>query len=495
MQSDPRPGMRARYGTHGLVTVAVAVVASATTALLMDIFAKEAEVERPCARVVEVGEDDTDPAKWAANWPLQYDGYRRTAPPSATRFGGHGGSEALPDDKRESDPWLERMFLGYALAPAARARRGHAHMLTDQEASKGLQKPQSGSCLHCHASVMPLYRSLGDGDAMVGFSRSYTHSHQDLSQKLHASGHAHPVSCVDCHDPKTMGLRVTRPGFLRAVQALASSTAPMPALPSIEVWRRGERDQPYDPNVDASRVELRSFVCGQCHVEYACASKVQLSIPWAKGLRAEDIEQVWDETETSDGQPFYDFTHEETGARALKAQHPQFELWSQGIHARSGVGCTDCHMPFMREGASKVSDHRLRSPMQNVSRACQTCHRFSEAELTARVAEIQSRNHTLLQRGGEAIVALIGAIASARAAGASEVALATPRALQRRAQWRLDFVSAENSMGFHAPQEAARLLAEAIDHARLGQLFAMAIPLASEPEEPAPRPRAKADSP
>jgi nitrite reductase (cytochrome c-552) len=48
--------------------------------------------------------------------------------------------------------------------------------------------------------------------------------------------------------------------------------------------------------------------------------------------------------------------------------------------------------------------------------------------------------------------------------------LQAARALQRKAQWRLDFVSAENSMGFHAPQEAARILAEAIDYARQGEL-------------------------
>ena len=44
--------------------------------------------------------------------------------------------------------------------------------------------------------------------------------------------------------------------------------------------------------------------------------------------------------------------------------------------------------------------------------------------------------------------------------------------LQRKAQWRLDFVAAENSMGFHAPQESARVLAEAMDYARQAQIAA-----------------------
>jgi nitrite reductase (cytochrome c-552) len=81
---------------------------------------------------------------------------------------------------------------------------------------------------------------------------------------------------------------------------------------------------------------------------------------------------------------------------------------------------------------------------------------------------IQTRNHALLQRGGEALVELLDAIVGARAAGVAEDRLNAARELQRKAQWRLDFIAAENSMGFHAPQEAARILAEAIDYARQG---------------------------
>jgi nitrite reductase (cytochrome c-552) len=169
----------------------------------------------------------------------------------------------------------------------------------------------------------------------------------------------------------------------------------------------------------------------------------------------------------------------------LKAQHPEFEMWSQGIHARSGVSCADCHMPYQREGAIKVSNHHVRSPMLNVAAACQTCHRIPETELMARVELIQDRNRALLTRGQEALVALIGGLADARKAGVADEALEKARALQRRAQWRLDFVYAENSMGFHASQEAARILAEAIDYARQGQLAMPAA--ASTPRPAAPR--------
>jgi nitrite reductase (cytochrome c-552) len=159
----------------------------------------------------------------------------------------------------------------------------------------------------------------------------------------------------------------------------------------------------------------------------------------------------------------------------LKAQHPEFELWSQGIHARSGVSCADCHMPYRREGAVKISDHWVRSPLLNVARACQVCHPHEEAELQARVASIQERTHGLMNRSATALTDMLDAIVAARKGGASAQQLAPSLELQRKAQWRLDFIAAENSMGFHAPAETARILAESIDYARQGQLAARAL--------------------
>jgi nitrite reductase (cytochrome c-552) len=466
-------GCSGRVWPYLLLLVVVAAATAGVTALLLNVAERKAEGRQPFVRLVEVGEDTTDPAVWGTNWPRQYDTYKRTAERTQTRFGGHGGSEALPAEKIERDPWLKRMFLGYAFSIDYRDRRGHAYMLADQEQTERLTKPQTGSCLHCHASILPLYRKLGGGDVIKGFETTYTIPYADLNVQLHEMGHGHPVSCVDCHDPASMKIRVTRPGFLQGIAAFAAGDAPAPHLPSVERWRTGSRAAPYDPNSDASRTEMRSFVCGQCHVEYYCSSKMKLTFPWAKGLTADAIEADWNATTFADGERFYDYKHAETGAPILKAQHPEFELWSQGIHARSGVACADCHMPYMRDGASKVSDHWVRSPLLNVARACQTCHAFPEAELAARVEAIQGRNYELLQNGGRAITDLIDTILAAKAAGASDEQLAPALELQRRAQWRLDFIAAENSMGFHAPQEAARVLGEAADLARQGQIAAL----------------------
>ena len=475
--------MSTQHGTHDrprkspwgflLLLVAIAGITAMVTMVLVSIFERKSEARSPWVRLTEVGENDTDPAKWGINWPQQYDSYLRTATSTRTRFGGHGGSEAMPAEKIERDPWLKRMFLGYAFSIDYRDRRGHAYMLSDQESTERLSKPQTGSCLHCHASIMPLYRELGDGDAMKGFEESYKLSYQEMNQKLHDGGNAHPVSCVDCHDPESMRLRVTRPGFINGIQALAGSDAPLPMMPSVERWRAGDRSVPYDPNTEASRSEMRSFVCGQCHVEYYCSSKMPLEFPWSQGLKVENAEAHWDATTFDDGKRFFDYKHKETGAEILKAQHPEFELWSQGIHARSGVSCADCHMPYMREGASKVSDHWVRSPLLNVNRACQTCHHFPEEELKARVDQIQDRNHRLLQSGGDALMDLLDAIQAAKIAGVDSLALQPAREFQRQAQWRLDYIAAENSMGFHAPQEAARILGEAMNLARQGQVAAL----------------------
>lgn len=387
----------------------------------------------------------------------------------------------MPDEKIERDPWLKRMFLGYAFSIDYRDRRGHAYMLSDQESTKRLTKPQSGSCLHCHASVMPLYRKLGEGDAQKGLDKTSQMTYAETNKMLHESGGAHPVSCVDCHAPNTMELRVTRPGFIKGIQALALSDQALPHLPSIERWRQGDRKNLYDPNSEATRTEMRSFVCGQCHVEYYCSSKMPLTFPWGKGLKVENLETFWNETKFSDGARFFDYKHSETGAEILKAQHPEFELWSQGVHARSGVSCADCHMPYARDGAAKISDHWVRSPLLNINKACQTCHKASEAEIAERVATIQERNHQLMQRAGAALMGQLDAIKLAKEAGVVESDLSQTLELQRQAQWRVDYIAAENSMGFHAPQEAARILGEAIDFARQGEVAATKLVAAKKP--------------
>jgi len=245
-----------------------------------------------------------------------------------------------------------------------------------------------------------------------------------------------------------MALRITRPAFMEGITALKAS--------------QGVTN--YNVNKDATRQELRSYVCAQCHDEYYFkGTEKRLVYPWHKGNKVENILAYYDEVGHKD------WVHADTGAPVLKAQHPEFELWSQGIHARSGVACADCHMPYTRVGAHKISDHHIRSPLLNVNKACQTCHKWPEEELKARVEKIQTTTHQLRNLAMDALMDLIDDLKNAKTAGRPDAELAKAQDYQRKAQFYLDFVEAENSTGFHAPQEAARILGESIDSSRKGQ--------------------------
>ena len=318
-------------------------------------------------------------------------------------------------------------------------------MLEDQTFTERQQAAsQPGTCMHCHASVYVPYKTLGGGDLVKGFEAMNRMPYAEARKLV-----THPVACIDCHAPDTMQLRVTRPGFLEGIRLVKAA--------------EGIAD--YDVNTMATRQEMRAYVCGQCHVEYYFKGpEKRLTYPWAKGLKADQILSYYEEN------GFKDWTHAETGAPALKAQHPEFELWSQGIHARSGVACADCHMPYQRVGAMKISDHHVRSPLLNINRSCQTCHRWAEEELRARVVEIQDRTFGLRNQAMDILMELVADIKKAKQAGATDTALDPARLQHRRGQFLLDFIEAENSMGFHAGGEAARVLAKSIDHLRQGQL-------------------------
>ena len=441
-----------------LLFIIIGAAALATVigvAFLMNIFERKQEARNPFYRVVELTDDTEDAAVWGKNFPLQYDDYKRTVDQVRTRF---GGSEALPrtptradprsvvsQSKVEEDPRLKVMWAGYAFAQDFREERGHAYMLDDQIFTERQQVvKQPGTCIQCHESVYVPYKKAGNGDLIKGFEKVNQMSYFEARQLV-----SHPVACIDCHDSSTMQLRVTRPAFIEGIRAFKAA--------------RGIQN--YDVNKQATRQEMRAYVCGQCHVEYYFKGpEKRLVYPWAKGLKVEEMLAYYDEAQ------FKDWTHANTGAPTLKAQHPEFEMWSQGIHARSGVTCADCHMPYKREGALKISDHHVRSPMLNINRACQTCHKWPEEELKARVETIQERTYKLRNVAMDALVDLIQDLEAAKAAGKANDGLANAQNFQRKAQFYLDFVEAENSTGFHAPQEAARILGESIDFSRQGQI-------------------------
>ena len=518
---EPETPTRKRLLTTTFVVAALG--AAGVAWLLTNIMDRKQEARNPTVRVAELTEISVDPKPWGLNWPHHYDGYLATA---GDEF--YGGAEAMPESKLDHQPWLRRLYAGYAFSLDYREARGHAYMLYDQGVTERItKKPQAGACMHCHASTTVLWRKAGleamglpaDDEALAadfnmeavirGFRELSRKPYQEVLAMLYSvpdgtpednetvfpappvggftgefagkalpeghvlEGNVHPVTCIDCHNPDTMELRVTRPGLVLGLQALATSDEPVPHLPSIERWRRTSQNVPYDVNKMASQNEMRSYVCAQCHVEYYCAAGDTLEFPWGQGLKHDQLEAHWADKTFPDGSDFFDYKHGETGAKVFKVQHPEFELWSQGVHAQNGVSCSDCHMPYQTKGGTKMSDHRVDSPLNNINNACLTCHNSSESELLARVETIQQTTVEMRERAGAAVTEMFDAIMQAKAAGATDEQLAPIFELQSKAMWRVDYISSENSKGFHAPQEAMRALGEALDYSRKAQAAAM----------------------
>jgi nitrite reductase (cytochrome c-552) len=277
--STPLP-RRTLVRTVLVTTLVAALAAVAATALLVNIIERKAEAKQTVFKVAELSDDTDDPEVWGRNYPLQYDGYRRTVDQTRTRF---GGSEALPhtpsqadprsvvsQSKLQEDPRLVTMWAGYAFSKDFREERGHAYMLVDQlYTERQVVVKQPGTCINCHASTYVAMKKLGQGDLQKGFDVLNAMPYSEAKTHL-----KHPVTCLDCHDSQTMALRVTRPAFMRGIAAV----------------KKLEGVADYQVNRDATRQELRSYVCGQCHVEYYFqGSGKALTFPWDKGLKADDI--------------------------------------------------------------------------------------------------------------------------------------------------------------------------------------------------------------
>ena len=453
-KKQSRPG-RSRKLVPALVLVTVAVAAAAVTWLLTTIFEHKQESAASFTEVVELTDTSYDPAVWGQNFPIQYEQYLKTIEDTDGDF-----IPATPtaDDPREyhtlsrieSETRAQRMWRGYAFAVDYTEPRGHEWALADQRYTErtGERFNQPGTCLNCHASMPEVYDELGDGDREAGFHAMNAMSYDEAYE--HASS---SIACIDCHDPQTMELTITRPAFIDGIRKAKAA----------------EGVEDYDVNRDATNQEMRTYVCAQCHVEYYFAGDSKtLTFPWDNGLTVYDAMDYYDEV------GWTDFTHEESGAELLKAQHPDFETWSQGIHAANGVTCADCHMAYSRVGANKVSNHQIMSPMasdETINASCLTCHHSTADEMRERVDGIQTRWQESLNVSFTALDALITDIAAADADGsASAEELATARDYQRKAQFVIDYSFSENGRGFHAPAYSISILNQSTDWARSGQL-------------------------
>jgi len=362
---------------------------------------------------------EVDNARWGENFPREYASYRQMLDDTTrTRYGG-----GFPRDYLAETPANVILFAGYGFSKEYRQARGHLHAVADVTSTKRVNAKTPGTCFTCKSPDVPRLMEK------LGVAKFYSTPFAELKAEV-----THPIGCLDCHEPNTMKLRVTRPALREAFA------------------RRGlDIDQ-------VSHQEMRTLVCAQCHVEYYFKEPGKyLTFPWDKGTRVEEIEAYYEEPQ------FADWTHAVSQTPMLKMQHPDYEVYNTGIHAYRNVACADCHMPYRTEGGAKFTDHHVQSPLLNLSNSCVVCHRWSEQDLRSRVEAIQDKVHEGRTRAEAMLARAHLDIAAAMQSGATADELRESRRLVRGAQMRWDYVAANNGMGFHSPQECMRVLEAAVD--------------------------------
>lgn len=497
---------------YSVVFILAVIAGAALFALFTDINDKKNQERHYPLMLNKVSDTNPDIREWGKNFPTQYDDTVAMKDIFfETPFAG-----SLPYSKLMRYPAATTFWQGYAFAVDYNRPRLHFYSQIDQIETMrnnkdylnahGLPafKGQPGFCVNCHTGHLtaiindPDYDKIlqvnptessklemgffdidkeNGGKRKLAWTKMNSMPYFDV-MKMVAEKHGEDAfggshlgsSCADCHHPDDMSLRVTRPGFVNAM-----------------VKRGYEAD--VKQGIKATRAEMRDYVCMQCHVEYYPGLNADLVFPWSKWPKDEPFKiEMFDEyfDEVHDNGKFVaDYRHKQTDAKMIKMQHPEAELHSTSIHARSGVTCVDCHMPYKRVGATKVTTHTIQSPYADITAACKTCHMQSEDDLKERISFIQNRHAYELRNCENNLHALIEDINKARAelakhadfAGleAKEQKAAISEALKdalwahRKAHIRWDFAFSENSYGFHGPQEAARITGQCQSVAREGQ--------------------------
>lgn len=416
-----------KYTTYILVGIIVLLAAVLTGVL---VFMKNQPVqERAFQPLVEIAEMEPDSEQWGVNFPNQYTTFMKTETNNIdTTYAGSSQFSWL-----ERDPRQVILFAGYGFSKDYNDDRGHANALEDVRATLRVNESTPGTCYSCKSSNNP---ALWDEIGMAEFDKM---KFSEIGLRIDES-----IGCANCHEAGTMRLIATNPALIEALEAQGQD------------WET------------FTRQEMRTVVCANCHVEYYFAGEGKyLTFPWADGT------DVYSIIEYYEALGFKDWEYPETGTPMLKAQHPEYEFFTAGsTHYNAGVSCSDCHMPYVREGAAKYSSHDVHSPLLNPEQACGQCHTDSEY-VVRRVNTIQEQVATTKIATEDAIVDAINAIKLAAAnQDADQDLLDQARNLHRKAQFMWDFVSAENSTGFHNPEYALKILADSTNLARQAQMLA-----------------------
>ena len=424
-----------KISSSSLILTGIIVILAAGLIGVLIFMGNQASSTRGVEPLIEILAMEPDSAQWGINYPNQYSTLLKTET-NNTRTN-YGGSE--PFQKLEEDPRLVTLFAGYGFSKDYREDRGHMNSLTDVRETLRVGEKTPGTCYSCKSANNP---SLWDEMGMADYDKT---PFMELSNHIDQA-----IGCANCHEAETMRLVVTNPALEEALAAQGKD------------W------------TTFTRQEMRTVVCANCHVEYYFfGDDKYLTFPWTEGTNIDQIAKYYADA-FADGSFVKDWEHPESGAPMIKMQHPEFEFFtSDSTHYNAGVACADCHMPYTRDGAAKFSTHDVKSPLLNAEAACGACH-TDVGYVTSRVKIIQDQVANTMSATQDAIIAAIDAIEAAAALPDTNVDLLTEaRMLHRESQIYWDFIAAENSMGFHNPEEALRILAHATDLARQAQLKAV----------------------
>lgn len=410
-----------------LIFIATVVVVFILGLFASSIIERRSESQVYFQMVSEIPEWEPRNEVWGQNFPREYQTYIETLDTSfRSQYGGSATRDYL-----DEHPEMVVLWAGYAFSREYKQARGHYYAINDIRETLRTDVPQPATCWTCKSTDVPRLMN------QMGVEDFYNGSWNELGSEV-----VNNIGCQDCHDPKTMNLHITRPALIEAFAAQGKDIT------------------------EATHQEMRSLVCAQCHVEYYFkGDNKYLTFPWDKGLTVEDMEKYYDEVN------HVDFIHALSRTPILKAQHPDYEQFTTGVHYDRGVSCADCHMPYMRDGGMKFTDHKIQSPLANVSGSCVVCHRESEAKLVENVYNRQNKIYELRRIAEKNLASLHIEAKTAWDNGATEAEMAPILLLIRHAQWRWDYVAAGNSMGFHTPAEALRILGTSIQKAQEGRIL------------------------
>ncbi len=405
---------------------------------------KKAEPVKPASIVA----GEIDPAAWGKAYPVEYELWRKTGEPTPANKSrykkGYDVGQARPD-KLDEYPFLALLYNGWGFGVEYKEPRGHLNMVSDQlEVDPGRVKA-GGVCLTCKTPYAPkLQQQMGKD--------YYAKPYLEVLGKVPADHKALGVACVDCHEAKDMSLKLSR-GFTlgRALEAMGVDQAKL------------------------TQQDKRSLVCAQCHVTYSITKDAEMHstdvfFPWEGSKYGNiTIENIIRKLRSNKASA--EWTQAVTGFRLAFIRHPEFELYSNNsVHWAAGAACADCHMPYTKVGSRKVSDHRIMSPAKNDFRACQQCHAEGAEWLREQLFAIQDRTMSIYIRSGyaTATVAKLFEKANQAQAGGKAVDKALYDAARNHyeeAFYRVVYIGAENSIGFHNPTETMRVLGDALSQA------------------------------